>query len=123
LGHRGFTHSIFFALCCGAMAAMRHRWFGVRAMNIFLFLSMAMISHGVLDALTYGGLGVEIAWPFSFDRFFFPWRPLPVSPIGPKYFFNHWGMLIFKAEMFRVWLPMVVFMVCAIVARRLWALK
>ena len=35
-----------------------------------------------LDALTDGGLGAALAWPFSDARFFAPWRPIPVAPIG-----------------------------------------
>ena len=38
--------------------------------------------HGLLDALTDGGLGVALAWPWSDARIFAPWRPLPVAPIG-----------------------------------------
>ncbi len=109
-GHRGFTHSIIFALVCALFAAQVHTWFKVPRISTFLFLSLAMISHAVLDALTYGGLGVGAAWPFNHERYFFPWRPLPVSPVSAKYFFNSWGMLIFKAEVIRVWVPLLVCM-------------
>lgn len=39
-------------------------------------------THSLLDALTDGGLGVALLWPFSNERFFAPWRPIPVAPIG-----------------------------------------
>jgi inner membrane protein len=39
-------------------------------------------SHGLLDALTDGGLGAALFWPFDESRHFAPWTPIPVSPIG-----------------------------------------
>jgi inner membrane protein len=39
-------------------------------------------SHGVLDAMTTGGLGAALMWPFTTARYFLPWRPIPVAPIG-----------------------------------------
>nr|HRC76832.1 rhodanese-like domain-containing protein [Kouleothrix sp.] len=33
--------------------------------------------HGVLDAMTDGGLGVAFFAPFSATRYFFPFRPIP----------------------------------------------
>ncbi|MCA1609672.1 MAG: metal-dependent hydrolase [Acidobacteria bacterium] len=49
---------------------------GSRAAAVTLF------SAGLLDTLTDGGLGVALLWPFSNRRFFAPWRPIPVAPIG-----------------------------------------
>jgi inner membrane protein len=43
---------------------------------------LVMASHGVLDAFTDGGLGVALFWPATDARFFAPWRPIPVSPLG-----------------------------------------
>ncbi len=105
-GHRGFTHSVSFAIVCGLIAASCHRWLGARPLVTFVFLTFAMISHGILDALTYGGAGIGFAWPLSADRHFFPWRPLPVSPIGIDHFFNRWGMYVLKTEFIRVWVPL-----------------
>jgi inner membrane protein len=42
------------------------------------------LSHGLLDTLTDGGLGVALLWPYSTQRFFAPWRPIPVAPIGAR---------------------------------------
>jgi len=42
-------------------------------------------SHPLLDCLTDGGLGCALLWPFSNERFFAPWRPIPVAPIGPAF--------------------------------------
>lgn len=105
-GHRGFTHSIVFAVVCALLASYSLRFRQTKT-KVFLFLALAMISHAVLDALTYGGLGVSAAWPFSEARLFFDWRPLPVSTIGIKRFFNYWGLYVIKKEMMLVWVPML----------------
>jgi inner membrane protein len=55
-------------------------------MGLYFFLSAA--SHGLLDALTDGGLGVAFFSPFEQTRYFFPVRPVAVSPIGIREFFN-----------------------------------
>jgi len=78
-GHRGAAHSLVFAagiaLACLAVAR-RDR--GKAALLGFV----AVGSHGLLDALTDGGLGIALAWPFSQERFFAPVQPIPVAPIG-----------------------------------------
>lgn len=70
-GHRGFTHSLAFA---AALAFAGGSWRG------WLFLFLAVTSHGMLDAFTNGGAGIEFFWPFSDQRHFAPWRPIEVSP-------------------------------------------
>ncbi len=86
-GHRGFFHSPFFLiLLCAALAGMVRvvaRSATTRAaLLLTLVWSVAGISHSVLDALTNGGLGVMMFFPFSTERFFFGWRPIAVAPIG-----------------------------------------
>src|SRR4051812_6554488 len=76
-GHRGATHSLLFAAAAGAAAAL-----AVRKPRLIPWCVALVASHPLLDALTDGGLGVALLWPFSDARFFFPWRPIPVSPIG-----------------------------------------
>jgi inner membrane protein len=76
-GHRGATHSLTLALVGGAVA------FAVaRRGRTALLLTAVLASHGLLDTLTDGGLGAALLWPFSLTRFFAPWRPIPVAPIG-----------------------------------------
>lgn len=106
-GHRGFTHSIFFALLSAAFATYCFRRLQAKPVAIFLFLWVSMVSHGILDAMTYGGLGIAFAWPFDDARHFFPWRPLPVSAIGFKRFFNYWGKYVIQKEIWLIWLPML----------------
>lgn len=84
-GHRGATHSpAFAALVAVAVAgvALVARWPARRAAWLFVCAFVVVASHGVLDALTDGGKGVAFAWPFGARRYFLPWRPIPVAPIG-----------------------------------------
>jgi inner membrane protein len=106
-GHRGFTHSIGFAVVCAFVAVLFARNLKSGAVATFLFLAVAMASHGIMDAMTHGGLGVGLAWPVTDERYFLPWRPLPVPAIGIRYFFSNWGFYVIKAEFIKVWLPML----------------
>ena len=110
-GHRGFTHSVPFAVFAGILAATAHRWMGARKLNTILFLSFSMVSHGVLDALTNGGLGIGFAWPFTNERYFLPWRELPVPSMGIRYLLGNWNIYVLKMEIYRVWIPMALIFV------------
>jgi inner membrane protein len=108
-GHRGFFHSPFFALLLSTFIVLvffrdreifSKQWFFYL---IFFFLLSA--SHGILDAFTNGGLGIPLLFPFDQTRYFFPWRPIVVSPIGVIPFFSKWGLAVMKSELLWVWLP------------------
>ena len=62
-------------------------------------------SHPVLDALTDGGLGVGLLWPFSSERFFMPLRPIHVAPISLKALLSARGTRVIASELRWVWLP------------------
>lgn len=108
LGHRGLSHSLPFALVVSVGLAA---WLGVRyqvsriALGLFFFLSMA--SHGLLDALTSGGLGIAFFSPFSNERFFFDMQPIAVSPLGITRFMSDRGLVVILSELQWVWLPML----------------
>ncbi len=70
---------------------------------VFVFVCAA--SHPLLDAMTSGGLGVALAWPWSEQRFFAPWRPIRVSPFAPQ-FFSARGVATLLSELRWVWLPL-----------------
>jgi inner membrane protein len=110
LGHRGFTHSICFAILFAAFAAFAYVRLArndVTCKTAFVFLFIALLSHGLLDAMTNGGKGVGFFIPFSNRRFFFPFRPIRVSPIGAQNFAAKAGVVL--ASEFRwVWLPFIV---------------
>jgi inner membrane protein len=106
LGHRGLTHSLLFAAVLAtvlALAAGTVPRMSRAALCLYLFLAAA--SHGALDALTNGGLGVAFLAPFDAHRFFFPFRPIQVSPIGIARFFTARGWAVIRSELVWVWLP------------------
>jgi inner membrane protein len=109
LGHRGFFHSPFFALLLSIFVVFfffpdigifSRQWF-----FYFIFFFLLTASHGILDAFTNGGLGIALLSPFENTRYFFPWTPIIVSPIGIKSFFSQWGLTVIKSELLWVWLP------------------
>jgi inner membrane protein len=106
-GHRGFTHSIVFALVTALLAAMWLRPAHGRRLALCAFLFVAAVSHPLLDALTNGGLGVALFWPWSDARWFAPWRPVAVSPIG-AHFFSARGFTVLLSELLWIWLPLAV---------------
>ena len=104
-GHRGVTHSLVFALLLGVLAAclassLRCAW---RTAFAFVFVSAA--SHGLLDMLTNGGMGVALWWPLSDERFFFPWHPVEASPLSLRRVFSARGATVLGSEVLWVWLP------------------
>lgn len=109
LGHRGFTHSMLFALIWAVIIAVlcgkKHKliWF----VTIFL----ATISHGVLDAMTSGGRGIGFLIPFNNQRFFFPFREIQVSPIGVARFFSEWGMQVVISEIKYIIIPCLLLLI------------
>jgi inner membrane protein len=57
-GHRGFSHSLFFATLVALLGA----------------------SAGMLEAFTNGGLGIAFFWPWSDARYFLRYQVIEVSP-------------------------------------------
>jgi inner membrane protein len=95
-GHRGFFHSPFFLILFStglAAMAVRHR--SRRAVaGLAIVWAGCAITHPLLDALTDGGSGVMLLFPFSQARLFFPWRPIHVSPISISRFFAKAGYIL-----------------------------
>jgi len=81
-GHRGATHSLAAAALIGVLTGLVGRAFGWPTGRTTLLATVVAASHGLLDTMTDGGLGIALLWPFSNERFFAPWRPIPVAPIG-----------------------------------------
>jgi inner membrane protein len=108
LGHRGLSHSLFAAavLACLVTRLVRWRWpASATAPRLFVLFFLTTASHGVLDAMTSGGLGVAFFAPFSATRHFLPWRPIVVSPLSIPEFFTEWGVRVMWSELLWVWLP------------------
>ena len=66
LGHRGFTHSILFAVLWAIFLMLVFGKLYMKVWWIVIFLST--ISHGILDAMTSGGKGVGFFVPFLNER-------------------------------------------------------
>ncbi len=108
-GHRGFTHSIFFAVIWSLLLAVV---FGKkRKVLFFIVLFFATISHGILDAITTGGKGVGFFIPFDNERYFFPYRIIKVSPIGIDKFFSNWGMQVILSELKYLIIPCLIILI------------
>lgn len=109
LGHRGLSHSLCFALLLGLVVvtcAFRTLPWGRRAWWAMVgYFTVVTASHGVLDAVTNGGLGIAFLAPFDTTRYFFAWRPVQVSPIGISAFFSAWGWRVLQSEALFLWLP------------------
>jgi inner membrane protein len=108
LGHRGLSHSVpfaAFAAACVTGLAFPHGVPGLSWTRAWLYLFLAFASHGLLDAATDGGLGVALLAPFDERRFFFPFRPIAVSPLGLSAFFTARGLAVLESELLWVWLP------------------
>jgi inner membrane protein len=112
LGHRGFSHSLLFAALAGLAAGLllfrRRRLRSVSWWQVVLLLALVTASHGFLDAFTDGGRGVGFLIPWSNQRFFFPWRPLAVSPIGVSGLTGARMTRVLGDELLWVWAPTVV---------------
>lgn len=126
-GHRGASHSLLFACVLAALAAVwaffgsGRPWSAVSrqprlaptqrgptlasTVQAAAFVFICAASHPLLDAMTSGGLGVALAWPWSEQRFFAPWRPIRVSPFAPQ-FFSARGLATLLSELRWVWLPL-----------------
>jgi inner membrane protein len=122
LGHRGLTHSLVFALILGCLVAL----IAFRDVKIFssgwwklsTYFFVVIASHGVLDAMTNGGLGVAFFAPFSNERYFFPWRPIEVSPIGLEPFLTSRGWQVMVSEIIWIWIPSALLVTLTEVYRR-----
>ena len=113
-GHRGFTHSLVFAFLISAIVMFVFYWkinWQLRTWwTIFLCFFISTSSHGLLDAMTDGGRGVAFFSPFDNSRYFLPWRPIRISPVGASKFFSDWGLQVIKSELVWIALPCVAYL-------------
>ncbi|MBB5017862.1 inner membrane protein [Chitinivorax tropicus] len=105
MGHRGMTHSLAFAALAGLLAGLCGKPLHARFPIASLFIFFSMASHGLLDTLTTGGLGIALLWPWSDQRFFAPVQMIRVSPIGLSRFLSERGLIVLWSEFRWVWLP------------------
>jgi inner membrane protein len=113
LGHRGLSHSLAVAAVVGALCAwgLGRGVHADRRLAFFVHFTVVTASHGVLDSLTDGGRGVAFFAPFDATRYFLPWQPIAVSPIGGGFFSARTGAgdlrwtRVLWSEVLWVWLP------------------
>jgi inner membrane protein len=120
-GHRGFTHSFVFAVLLASsvvLVAFRQGVPGLSRRALWRYFFLATASHALLDAMTDGGLGVAFFSPFNNTRFFLPWRPIRVSPIGITRFFSDRGLEVLQSELLWIWLPAALLLLSAWLIRR-----
>ncbi len=108
-GHRGWTHSIVFALFFGGITGFAwgscNKWKYRDRLLLSCWMILSTLSHPLLDMCTNGGLGCALWWPFSSERFFFPHHPILVSPLGASAFFSQWGLEVLWSELKWIGLP------------------
>jgi inner membrane protein len=117
-GHRGATHSFALAVIVGVAAGMI-AWFRQPATRVSgrthgsaptrtaVFAIAVLVTHPILDTMTDGGLGCALFWPFDLTRYFAPWRPIQVAPIGLA-FLSPYGAIVAMSEIL-LFLPLFVF--------------
>jgi inner membrane protein len=117
LGHRGFTHSLLFATLVSLLCVPFARRLGASPATALAFVFVSAGSHGLLDAMTTGGLGVAFFSPFLNSRHFLPWRPILVSPIGVEPFFSRYGLRVLRSEILWIWTPAAVLALLGVAGR------
>ena len=110
-GHRGATHSLAMSVALGCAIGLAARWIQRPVLRTALMASAVLASHGLLDAMTDGGLGCALLWPSDLTRYFAPWRPIPVAPIGMDFFSPSGGfvalteVVLFSPVLLLAWRP------------------
>ncbi|QKX07396.1 metal-dependent hydrolase [Aquimarina sp. TRL1] len=120
-GHRGFTHSILFAILWGMSMSFifyPKLSFSLKGILFSIFFAFCTLSHGILDAMTTGGLGVAFFSPFDDTRYFFPWRPIEVSPIGARKFISMRGLSILINEGIWIGVPSLIYTTLVMLLRK-----
>ena len=122
-GHRGFTHSIFFAAILGiVIVAVFFRGGGIfskRNTLLAIYFASITLSHGILDALTNTSNGVAFFSPIISTRYSFGFTPIESSPLSPAEFFGQAGYNVILNEIAVIWIPLATIVIVASIARGL----
>lgn len=117
-GHRGFSHSILFAALLAILGLLAAERLKLKPITTAIFLFIATLSHGLIDALTNGGLGVAFFGPIHNERYFFPWQVIEVSPIGIRNFLSERGLKVLASELIWIGLPCLFLALTAFIYRQ-----
>ena len=114
LGNRGFFHSFFFSFWLAIIIVLvfyrKVKLYERKGMLLLMLFFLCGCSHAILDMLTDGGRGVAIFAPFNNSRFFFPLRPIKVSPLSIGKFFSAYGLEVLMSEMIWIGIPSTLYM-------------
>jgi inner membrane protein len=109
-GHRGFSHSLTFALLVSVLVVLLAfpavQRFSKKWWSMLAIFFVVTASHGILDSMTDKGMGVGFFIPFDNTRYFMPWRPIYASPMKIAKFFSRTGLEVLTAEIIWIWIPM-----------------
>ncbi|MGB2714265.1 MAG: metal-dependent hydrolase [Vicinamibacterales bacterium] len=97
-GHRGATHSLVCSGVIGAATGLTATLIGRAGIQVGVGAALVLASHALLDTLTDGGLGCALFWQFDRTRYFAPWNPIPVAPIGAD-FVSVTGLMVSAIEL------------------------
>jgi inner membrane protein len=102
IAHRGITHSLLFALTAAALATVL--FFRARGRWIFVVLSVALLSHSILDAFSSYSVGLAFFAPFSDQRYRFVWTPLgdPAGRLSHQLLQE--GLVVLVPALVAIWL-------------------
>lgn len=117
-GHRGFTHSLGFALLIGLLGALwpssaAPGW--RRRAGRGAFLALCTASHPLLDSLFDVGICSAWHWPLDGARHCFDWRPVPMQGVAL------FGEERFLMELQWIAVPLLVLANVGMLARHLWS--
>jgi inner membrane protein len=119
-GHRGFFHSLFFGLVVSIAATGFMFGHAKKAsggwLSYWAFFFLLSASHGLLDALSNGSIGVALLSPFDPTRYFFPWQP--ISMVRFRVFLSTWSFAAIKSELLWVWLPSLLIIIVSKIIRK-----
>lgn len=119
LGHRGITHSLFFALLWSQILLVffhrksESKWF----LTFYYFICTA--SHGIIDGLTNGGDGISYFAPFSSERLRLPYEIIEVSPLGIRNFFSGRGLEVLQSEFVWIAIPSLTLIMLSATKRKM----
>jgi len=120
--HRGFTHSLIFALAVGLLALATAPHMKTKRVIAFFAVLLATLSHSFLDALGGGWYGVPLFWPFDEARYNLPWPSFISSCLScwnpPRLFSTWWADRFIRIELLTVWTPCAIFALAGFLFRR-----
>lgn len=104
MGHRGITHTLVVALWMAFLvASLSYRPLKGNLWALTGIFFLASASHGLLDALTRGGMPIPFFWPLTDERYG-NWGPIPVSDLAFEIPDPSRSRAL-RSELLWVWLP------------------